>query len=91
MSPFRKIAAVTSTQRPATPDDSALVTALATGLNLDQTAVEAALAKVQAAHQADPEARETARFTALAKTLGVDAAKVQAAFEAVRPARPAGR
>jgi hypothetical protein len=67
------------------------VTALATGLNLDQAAVEAALAKVQAANQADHDARETARFTALAKTLGVDAAKVQAAFEAVRPARPAGR
>jgi hypothetical protein len=69
-----------STQRPAKPDDSALVTALATGLNLDQAAVEAALAKLQAAHQADHEARDAARFTAVAKTLGVDAAKVQAAF-----------
>jgi hypothetical protein len=80
-----------STQRPAKPDDSALVTALASGLNLEQSAVEAALAKVQAAHQAEHEARDAARYAVLAKTLGVDAAKVKGAFEAVRPAPPAGR
>jgi hypothetical protein len=80
-----------STQRPAKPDDSALVTALASGLNLEQSAVQVALAKVQAAHQAEHEARDAARYAALAKTLGVDAAKVKAAFEAVRPAPPAGR
>jgi hypothetical protein len=80
-----------TTQRPAKPDESALIAALASGLNLDQSAVKAALAKVQAAHQAEHAARDSARYAAVAKTLGVDTDAVKAAFEAVRPAMPAVR
>jgi hypothetical protein len=80
-----------TTQRPAKPDESALIAALASGLNLDQSAVKAALAKVQAAHQAEHAARDNARYAALAKTLCVDTDAVKAAFEAVRPAKPAVR
>jgi hypothetical protein len=76
---------------PAKPDESALIAALAKGLSVDQSAVTAALAKVRAAHEAEHEARDNARYAALAKTLGVDTSAVKAAFEAVRPARPAGR
>ena len=86
-------AAGTAPQRPAAgrPDNSALVAALASGLGLDESAVKAALDKLAAAHEAEHQARDNARYTALAKTLGVDAEKVAAAFEAVRPAKPAGR
>ncbi len=72
------------------PDDSKLVAALASGLNLDETTVKAALDKLHTAHEADHTARETAMYAAIAKTLDVDAAKVKAAFEANRPAPPAG-
>ena len=75
--------------RPAKPDDSALVAALASGLNLSRDTVEAALAKVQAAHRAEHDARDAARYAGLAKSLGVDAGVVKDAFEALRPARPA--
>ena len=78
-------------QRPARPDDTKLIAALATGLSLEQSAVKAAFEKVEAAHRAAHAARDAARYAALAKTLGVDADAVQAAFEAVRPAKPAGR
>jgi len=80
-----------SAARPAKPDDSALIAALASGLNLEPSAVKAALAKVQAAHQAKHEARDNARYAALAKTLGVETAPVKSALEAVLPARPARR
>lgn len=69
-------------------DDTKLVSALATGLKLDEATVKAALAKVAAAHEAEHTARETARYAAIAKTLGLDATDVQKAFEAARPARP---
>jgi hypothetical protein len=84
--PARPATSSSSTQRPAKPDNSALIAALATGLNLDQSAVTAAFAKLESARQADHEARDAARYTALAKTLGIDADAVKAAFEAVRPA-----
>jgi hypothetical protein len=78
-------------QRPARPDHTKRIAALATDLNLEQSAVKAAFEKVEAAHRAAHAARDAARYAALAKTLGVDADAVQAAFEAVRPAKPAGR
>jgi len=80
-----------TSQRPAQPDESALIAALAKGLSVEESAVKAALAKVRAAHQAEHQAPDGARYAALAKTLGVDAAAVKSAFEAVLPARPAGR
>jgi hypothetical protein len=80
-------------QRPSAggPDKSTLIAALASGLGLDQATVKAAFDKLDAAHEAEHQARDNARYAALAKTLGVDADKVAAAFEAVRPAKPAGR
>jgi hypothetical protein len=70
-------------------DDSALIAALATGLNIDQATVKAAFEKLAAAHEADHGARENAFFAAVAKALGLDASAVQKAFEAARPAPPA--
>ena len=69
-------------------DDSALIAALATGLNIDQATVKAAFEKLAAAHEADHGARENAFFAAVAKALGLDASAVQKAFEAARPAPP---
>ncbi|MCW3015505.1 MAG: hypothetical protein JWO02_2597, partial [Solirubrobacterales bacterium] len=77
--------------RGAKPDDTKLVAALAAGLNLDAATVKAALAKLEAAHQAQHEARHAPPFAAIAKALSLDEAAVKAAFEANRPAAPAGR
>jgi HD-GYP domain-containing protein (c-di-GMP phosphodiesterase class II) len=74
--------------KPAAPDQSALVTALADGLSLDKTTVQAALTKLDAAHQAEHQARDTAMAAAIAKELGLSTEKVTAALEATRPARP---
>ena len=73
---------------PARPDRSALIAALASGLNLDTATVTAALDKLGAAHRDDHRARETAMFAALARSLGKTADEVRAAFEANRPAGP---
>ena len=73
---------------PPKPDTTKLVSALATGLNIDQATVQAAFDKLQAAHEAEHQARETAMFEALAKSLGKTADEVKAAFEANRPAPP---
>jgi hypothetical protein len=70
-------------------DDSALVSALAKGLNVDEATVKAALGKIAASHEADHTARETAFYAAIAKSLGVDASTVQKAFEAACPRPPA--
>jgi hypothetical protein len=70
------------------PDESKLVAALASGLNLSEATVTAALTKLHAAHEADHTAREAAMYAAIAKKLNVDAATVRAAFEANRPAPP---
>lgn len=81
------------TARPAPgtrPDQTKLIAALASGLNLDTATVKAALAKVDAAHKAAHDAAEAARLDAIAKQLGLSAADVKAAFDAVRPAPPAG-
>ena len=75
--------------RGAKPDDSKLITALATGLSLDEATVKAAVDKLDADRQAAHETQETARYAAIAKSLGVDADAVKAAFEAARPAKPA--
>jgi hypothetical protein len=75
--------------RPAKPDDAKLVTALATGLSIDEATVQAAFDTIEADHQADHTARETAMYAAVAKELGLSADAVQAAFEANRPAKPA--
>ncbi len=70
-------------------DDSALVSALAKGLSIDESTVKAAFEKIAAAHEADHAAHETAFFAAIAKSLGLDASAVQKAFEAARPPKPA--
>jgi hypothetical protein len=79
--------------RPARPDDSKLISALATGLGIDEATVQTALDKVHAAHEADEQAEHAARDTAFAKALadklGLDVDKVKAALDAVRPERPA--
>ena len=75
---------------PASPDNSKLVTALATGLSLDEATVKAAFDEARGRPQDRArDAQEDARYAAIATALGVDAADVEAAFEAVRPARPA--
>jgi hypothetical protein len=71
--------------KPTKPDHSALVTALASGLNLDESVVRAALDKLDAAHKAD----RGDHFAAIAKSLGLETADVKAAFDAERPAKPA--
>ncbi|MCW2989923.1 MAG: hypothetical protein JWM73_517 [Solirubrobacterales bacterium] len=76
--------------RPPRPDATKLIAALASGLNLDQATVTAAVDKLDAAHKADRQAHETAMYAALATALNKTAADVQAAFEANRPAPPAG-
>jgi hypothetical protein len=74
-------------KRGARPDNTKLITALATGLKLDEATVKAAFAKLDAAHQADHAARETAMYAAIAEQLGVSSDAVKAAFEANRPAK----
>jgi hypothetical protein len=69
------------------PDDSALISALAKGLNKSEADVKAAVAKAEQAHQAEHQARETAMYAAVAKALGKDTADVKAAFQAARPTR----
>lgn len=68
-------------------EDTALVSALAKGLNKSEADVKAALAKLQAAHQAEREQGMSDLYAAVAKALGKDAADVKAAFEAARPTR----
>jgi hypothetical protein len=74
-------------KRGAKPDNSKLITALATGLKLDEATVKAAFTKLDAAHKADHSARESAMYAAIAKQLGLSTDAVQAAFEANRPAK----
>jgi hypothetical protein len=74
--------------RPAKPDHTALIAALASGLNLDEATVKAAFDKLEAAHQAEHKARDTAFAAELAKELGLKTADVQAALDATWPARP---
>ena len=76
-------------ERPARPDQSKLITALATGLSLDEATVKAAFDKLGAARKANHTARATAMHAAVAKELGLSAGAVKAAFEANRPAKPA--
>jgi hypothetical protein len=74
---------------PPKRDHAALITALASGLSLDEATVKAAFDKLDAARQADETARHTAMYAALAKTLGLSTDAVQSAFEATLPAKPA--
>ena len=87
--PARPARGTTPGTRPAKPDNTKLVGALASGLNIDEATVKAALAKLDAAHADDHGDRQAAMYAAVAKQLGVSADAVQAAFEADRPARPA--
>jgi protein-disulfide isomerase-like protein with CxxC motif len=75
--------------RPAKPDNTALIAALASGLGLDEATVKAAFDKLEAAHQAEHKARDAAFAAALAKELGLKTDVVQAALDATRPARAA--
>ena len=74
---------------PPKPDFSKLISALASGLNIDQATVQAAFDELDAAHKADETARRTAFYAAIAKSLGTTSDAVQSAFEAVLPAKPA--
>ena len=76
-------------ERPGRPDQTVLVKTLADELGVEQSAVKAALDKVEAVHRAEHEQRHTAMYTALAEKLGLEVAAVKAAFEAARPAKPA--
>ena len=71
------------------PDHSKLISALASGLNIDEATVKAAFTKLDAAREAEHEARHTAMAAAIAKELGLSTEKVQAALEATRPPMPA--
>lgn len=73
--------------RPVMRDDAKLVAALASGLGIDSAAVQAAFATIDAAHKAEHDAGDSARYAAIAKQLGLSSASVKAAFEAHRPAR----
>jgi hypothetical protein len=75
--------------KPGRPDQTALVAALAKGLGLEESAVTAAFAKLDAAHEADHAARDAAFAAALAKQLGLTDEAVTAALDKVRPAKPA--
>ncbi len=78
-------------QKPPAPDRTALVKALADGLGLEQSAVQTALDKVEAAHRAEHDKRDAAMYAAVAEKLEKSAADVKAAFEAVRLAHPSRR
>lgn len=68
------------------PDQSALVTALASGLSLDEATVTSALESLHGKH--DRRGPGTELYATIATALGKTAAEVQAAFEANRPAAP---
>jgi hypothetical protein len=70
------------------PGHTALVGALAKGLNIETATVAAAVAKVDAAKEAEHGARHQEMAAALAEELGLDTADVAAALEATRPAKP---
>lgn len=72
---------------PAEPDHSALITALADGLGIEQATVQAAFDKLESDREAEHEARHQAMYEALATALGKTADEVQAAFEANRPTK----
>jgi hypothetical protein len=74
---------------PARPDQSKLVSALASGLGIEQSTVKTALDTLAAEHRAEHESRRDAMHAAIAKTLGVDTSTVADAFAAVLPAPPA--
>lgn len=77
----------TPTERPAPgtkPDQSALLSALSSGLGVDKATVKEVLDKLGAGHKAQHEARETAM--ALAKQLNLDGATVKQALAELRPA-----
>lgn len=75
--------------RPTAPDLDELVAALATGLDVSEAKVRAALDELHDAHRAEREQRHTAMYAALAQELGLRTEQVRAAFEANRPQRPA--
>jgi hypothetical protein len=75
--------------RPPRHDDTKLVAALASGLDIDTAKVKAAFATIEAAHKADHGDHDGDMFAAVAKQLGLSTATVKAAFEANRPAMPA--
>jgi Spy/CpxP family protein refolding chaperone len=52
--------------KPGKPDSGKLVTALATGLDLDEATVKAALAKLEAERKTAHETQEDARYAAIA-------------------------
>jgi hypothetical protein len=69
------------------PDQSALVTALAKGLSIDEAKVRTALARAESEHRAGHDAERTAMYATVAKAVGKSPAEVKAAFEAARPTK----
>jgi Clp amino terminal domain, pathogenicity island component len=88
--PAKPTAGARKQGKPGKPDDSKLVAALASGLNIDRATVQAAFDKLATTRRAEHDARETAMYAAIAAKLGVSADAVKAALEANRPTRPAG-
>ena len=72
---------------PPKPDHTALIAALAEGLDIEQSTVQTAIDELEAAHEAEHEARHEAMYAAVAETLGKTADEVKAAFEANRPTK----
>ena len=70
---------------PARPDHTALIAALADGLDIDQSTVQAAFDKLESDREAEHETRHQALYAAVAEALGKTTAEVQAAFEENRP------
>jgi hypothetical protein len=83
-----KVQAILEANSPATrparpsakPDQTALIAALASGLDIDEATVKTALDKLDAARETDHAARHAAMAAALAKQLGLKASDVQAAL-----------
>ena len=76
------------------PDVSVLAGKIATSLGIDKDVVTAALIKGRAAHEAERNAKHSARqserASALAQKLDIDVSTVKAALESLRPAMPQG-
>lgn len=69
------------------PDHTALIAALAEGLGIEQSTVQAAFDKLESDREGEHEARRQAMYEAVATALGKTADEVEAAFEANRPAK----
>ena len=72
---------------PPKPDHTALIAALADGLDIEQSTVQAAFDKIEAESVTEHDARHQAMYEAVATALGKTPEEVKAAFEANRPTK----